>query len=238
MDIVGKDMRIVTWNCNGAFRKKEHKLISTLYPDLAIIQECEKPDLKFTSQFPHYLWVGDNNNKGLGIFSLMPIIKSEVHDSKSKYYLPFLLNDILILAFWTKNDTNSPQNRYIGQAFNVLRNYHDHLQSKCMIIGDLNWNVCWDSATQKNPVTGTLTEFNAILANFEIFSAYHFHENIKFGFEKKPTLFLYRKKERPYHVDYIYTSMDFLKNLKMLEIGKFDEWIQFSDHMPVYIDIE
>jgi len=48
--------------------------------------------------------------------------------------------------------------------------------------------------------------------------------------KKESTLFLYRKKERPYHVDYIYTSIDFLKNLKILEIGKFDEWIQFSDH--------
>jgi len=68
MDIFGKDMRIVTWNCNGAFRKKEHKLMSTLYPDLAIIQECEKPGLKFTSQFPYYLWVGNNNNKVLVFF--------------------------------------------------------------------------------------------------------------------------------------------------------------------------
>lgn len=230
-------MRIVTWNCNGAYRKKEDQLKSRLNPEITIIQECEKPGLKYNSQYPHHLWIGDNDNKGLGIFSLNPLVEIELRDNKSKYYLPFLYDDFLVIAFWTKNDINSPRNRYIGQAFNVINWYHDLLQLKCIIIGDLNWNVCWDHATQRNPVTGTLTELNSILSNFQITSAYHSYNNVDFGHEKNPTLFLHRKKERPYHVDYIYLSKDILNNLQKFEIGEFNDWIQYSDHMPVYADI-
>lgn len=65
-------MKIVSWNCNGAFRKKYHAL-EDFNADILIIQECENPT-DSTVQFKkwageNYLWVGNNKNKGLGIFS-------------------------------------------------------------------------------------------------------------------------------------------------------------------------
>jgi hypothetical protein len=44
----GKDhsalrLRIVTWNCQGAYGRKA-PLIEALHPDIAIIQECKCPD--------------------------------------------------------------------------------------------------------------------------------------------------------------------------------------------------
>ena len=64
--------KIITWNCNMAFRKKAG-LILSYQPDILVIPECEHPDkLKFMEGIPEptdILWFGTNVNKGLGIFS-------------------------------------------------------------------------------------------------------------------------------------------------------------------------
>ena len=63
-------MRLVTWNCNGAFRKKL-ELIDTLDADILVIQECEDPAQSipaYRSWAANYVWTGYGKNKGIGIF--------------------------------------------------------------------------------------------------------------------------------------------------------------------------
>ena len=65
-------MKIINWNCNGAFRKKFESLDS-MDADVLVIQECENPaeskDKKYKDWASNYLWIGDSKNKGLGIFA-------------------------------------------------------------------------------------------------------------------------------------------------------------------------
>jgi len=65
-------MRIVSWNCNGAFRKKLGAL-NALDVDVCIIQECEDParcaDPEYKAWASNFLWVGTNKNRGLGVFA-------------------------------------------------------------------------------------------------------------------------------------------------------------------------
>ncbi|RAK10302.1 hypothetical protein C8C77_10818 [Halanaerobium saccharolyticum] len=52
-----------------ALRKKKEYVLE-LDPDLLIVQECENPAKKGSWQeFSNYIWIGDNNNKGIGVFS-------------------------------------------------------------------------------------------------------------------------------------------------------------------------
>ena len=57
-------MRIVTWNCNGAFRKKYSRLkIDDKYPDILVIQECENPELSKDKKTLYYDASGDTIQK-------------------------------------------------------------------------------------------------------------------------------------------------------------------------------
>jgi exonuclease III len=62
-------MRIASWNCNGALRKKLDQLLK-LEADVYIIQECEDPsqcqDSRYKIWAENYLWIGKSKNKGLG----------------------------------------------------------------------------------------------------------------------------------------------------------------------------
>jgi exonuclease III len=65
-------MRIIEWNCQGAFRKKNNKILA-LQPDILIIPECEnEAKLEFGKLTPKptdFFWYGDSGHKGIGIFS-------------------------------------------------------------------------------------------------------------------------------------------------------------------------
>jgi exodeoxyribonuclease-3 len=61
-------MKIITWNCNMAFRNKA-ALILTHKPDILVVPECEHPEkLSFPPGTPKptdLLWFGKNQHKGL-----------------------------------------------------------------------------------------------------------------------------------------------------------------------------
>ncbi len=104
-------LRIVTWNCNGAFRKKFENILD-FNADIYIIQECENPSESGHKDYikwaGNYLWTGDTKNKGLGIF-VRPDLKLEklnwtnqFKNHTIKHFLPCKINnDFDLLAVWT-----------------------------------------------------------------------------------------------------------------------------------------
>jgi endonuclease/exonuclease/phosphatase family metal-dependent hydrolase len=78
-----------------------------------------------------------------------------------------------------------------------------------------------------------------LLGQCDVYSTYHsvpdaiFGTNVIFGNEKDPTLFFRKNKDTPYHIDYIFTSKQFIDNIESCSVGKYKDWIALSDHMPV-----
>jgi exodeoxyribonuclease III len=71
-----------------------------------------------------------------------------------------------------------------------------------------------------------------------IYSAYHQFYNQKQGAEEHPTLFMYRHRDKPYHIDYCFASTHFIEKLQSVEIGNYEQWIKLSDHMPVIVSFD
>lgn len=231
-----------------AFRKK-HKNVLSYRPDLLIVLECEHPDNFKDNFYSDAVWIGNNENKGLGVFSFNDI-KISMHKSyceEFKYILPVevTINNKKIMdliAIWAQNDVEDPKRRYIGNVWCALNYYKDLLEMPIIIAGDFNWNVIWDN--DKSSLYGTLTDVINLLKQNNIQSVYHsvpdvvFGTNTNFGYEKDPTLFLLKKKEKAYHIDYIFTSQSFVENLKSCIIGRYQDWIALSDHMPIFAEFK
>jgi exodeoxyribonuclease III len=69
----------------------------------------------------------------------------------------------------------------------------------------------------------------------KIYSVYHKFYKQKQGKEQHPTQYMYRHKGKPYHLDYCFASKDMVRYLKSVEVGDFDFWARYSDHVPVIV---
>lgn len=101
-----------------------------------------------------------------------------------------------------------------------------------IFIGDFNSNVIWDHNKYK---LGNHAGVVKLLEDKGICSTYHVHHKQTQGKEEHPTFYLYRHKNKPYHIDYCFASKDMLKKVNSVKIGDFDEWIKYSDHVPLIV---
>jgi exonuclease III len=233
----GSDLKIVSWNCNGALRNK-FECLAELGADVYIIQECEDPAAMrhpgYRQWAQNYVWIGDSASRGLGIFSpkdlrIEPLDWSNTYqDHQVKHFLPCSINnDITILAVWT-HQNNSPTFGYIGQFWKYLQT--NKLQLKdALIAGDFNSNALWDTWDRWWNHSDVVRE----LGEIGIESLYHSFTKEAQGKETQPTFFMHRKLARPYHIDYFFGGTAFLNHLINLEIGATDPWLKISDHLPI-----
>ncbi len=232
-------MKIITWNCNGALRKKFH-LIDDFEADVIIIQECENPELTggaYKEWAKNYLWTGSNKHKGLGVF-VKPHIsleKLDWSDDGLQLFLPCRIgNNFNLIAVWTKQ-TESRKFRYIGQFWKYLQLHKKIFKDEpSLICGDFNSNVCWDKKH------GLWSHGNVVreLDEINVQSIYHELTQEPQGKESQPTLFMQRKLEKPYHIDYAFASKTLFDIACPVEVGAPEIWLQHSDHMPLVFSLK
>ena len=223
-----------------AFRKKAD-LILAHKPDILVVPECEHPDkLQFqdhTLKPKDTLWFGTNRNKGLAIFSYskfrFKLLKT--HNPDLRMIIPIAVTggkyDFILYAVWA-NNPDDPDGQYVEQVWKAIQHYDNHLTNKkTILIGDFNSNTIWDRKRRE----GNHSNVVRFLEGKNIFSCYHlFHKQAQ-GKEIHPTLYMYRHRDKPYHIDYCFVSKDIANRMRSVDIGDFDFWSQHSDHVPVMV---
>ena len=226
-----------------AFRKKAG-IILKHKPDILIIQECEQPDkIKFGDTIPSpdsSLWFGNNQHKGLGIFSYngFRLKLRRTYNPLLKTIIPMAVAggpfDFTLYAIWAWNPSD-PDGRYVEQIWKALHHYDKHLTNKPVILaGDFNSNTIWDKKYRQ----GNHSHVVKRLEEKNIISTYHLHYKQEQGKEKHPTLYMYRHKDKPYHIDYCFVSAELIDKLQSVEVGRHKFWTQYSDHVPVIITFD
>ncbi len=236
-------MKLISWNCQGAFRKKYTKILG-LNPDILVIQECENAEkLRFGKLTPtpnDFFWYGENNSKGLGIFSYSDYKFELIREfnPKFRYIIPFKVTgkneSFLLFAVWAMDNKENHNARYIAQVWLALNYYSRLLQHNLILVGDFNSNKIWDDQVRLS----NHSEVVDMLRKINIFSLYHENRQLEHGLESEHTFYLYRNLEKRYHIDYCFASNDFLNSTYQIHLGTASDWLEHSDHVPLQIELE
>ena len=185
----------------------------------------------------NHIWIGDNKNKGLGIFAKIDIILEKLNWENQfnaldvKHFLPCLINnEFKIVGVWNHKN-NSSSFAYIGQFLKYLQVNKIHFDSKTLIVGDFNSNSIWDQNDRWWNHTDVVNE----LAEIKIESLYHLKMNQLQGKELEYNYFQHRHDSKKFHIDYVFGALNFINDYD-IKILDFIDWKEFSDHVPIILE--
>ncbi len=226
-----------------AFRKKAAAILAQK-PDILVVPECEKLEkLVFAEGTPEpgdMLWFGTNQHKGLGIFAYgkFKFKLLDTHNPALKMIIPIAVTggqyDFTLYAVWANNPAD-PDGQYVEQVWKAMKHYDNNLTgSKIVLAGDFNSNTIWDRRSRE----GNHSAVVKYLEGKGIVSSYHLYHKQLQGKEEHPTFHLYRHQNKPYHLDYCFVSTDLAEKILSVEIGDFEFWSQYSDHVPLIVSFD
>jgi exodeoxyribonuclease-3 len=229
-----------------AFHKKFEHLLE-LRPDIAIIPECANPDV-LTQKAPTFVpsaraWIGDNPNKGLGIFTfgsyrgaLAPIYRADF-----PYIAPVTISGpvfINLVAVWACHNKPHSFAARLGPLRRAIAAYGPFIRERpTLVAGDLNDNALWDRPAKINNHSANVTELEAL----GLRSAYHTARGVQQGDETEKTLYWRDRSEGGprYHIDYCFIPAEWTKLIDSVVVGGYDDWVgaKLSDHVPLIVEV-
>ncbi|MFK7771880.1 MAG: hypothetical protein AB8F94_07060 [Saprospiraceae bacterium] len=238
-------MRILSWNCNMAFRSKI-EITKQWNPDLLIIQECEslekfrKSNLDFDED--NFLWFGDNPNKGLAIISTNKNIQlktSSIEVENNRWFIPIeTSNNLKFVAVWSMNKRKNKVIDYIAPTYRTIEDNLDVFKNSDFIIGDFNNNKTFDKRHSKRYEKGTFVHILKLLNELNFASVYHTKKKEALGEESIPTLIWRKNFETVYHVDYCFLKKELFQKLDEFKIIDDKKLISSSDHYPILFSLK
>lgn len=236
-------MKIISWNCNGAFRNK-YKFIEEYQPDIVVAQESESPEFlnvhKKNISCDSHVWDGELDFKGVSVFTFHGYKASiaDFYKREFKYVLPVEIvnrdKKFLLMAVWTKF-VGKFKDSYVAQAYNAVCNYEKYFDNDTVIIGDFNSNSIWNNSLRRRVNHDTLVKR---LDDDKFISIYHQLQKEKQGSETVSTLYQNKKQGHGYHIDYAFLHRNMLADVNDFKIGNYNDWYMASDHMPLFLEIK
>ncbi len=125
--------------------------------------------------------------------------------------------------------TNSPSIRA------ALAHYAPFLtDAPSVVAGDFNSSSAWDKPNRLTNHALAVTD----LQECGLASAYHQSAGCPPGAELDPTLFQGRNISSGFHIDYCFAPESWLGAPGRVAVGRPEEWLPISDHMPLIVDLE
>ena len=182
------------------------------------------------------LWVGPNPNNGLAVvpgdgyevglgpmargapWSIVPLVMSR----------PVQMH---LLMVWTRQEHD-----YVRGLNRALSRYARFLlAAPSVVLGDFNANAIWDNARRPTDFSRVASR---LMDQFGLVSAYHARTGEAFGSESEATHYFWRRRTRPFHIDYCFVPLHWVGGLRSVTILDRPPWDTLSDHRPLVIDYD
>lgn len=232
------ELKIVSWNCNGKFRKKFKEIIEE-DADIYVIQECEDPAQSSDEEYrefagDNYFWIGHLHYKGLGIFAKEDVNIERMDDNgEFEHFLPVRVNDRFnLLGVWAMGrNKEKGLNAYVEMIHDYFDANENLFDENLIMCGDFNSSVEFND---HHPEKKNHTVLNEKLECKGLISVYHSKNKEKQGCEKAKTFYLTRHLNRSFHLDFVYAGEGVVREFDILDHYK---WINVSDHLPLVFKI-
>ena len=234
-------MRVISWNCKGAFHRKLG-CAAELRPDILVVPECEKlaalPQPIEGPAIRSYKWVGSNARKGLAVLSFGDYVL-DLHPSyrpEHEWIVPLSVSGpatFVLFAVWTV-PLGRQGGRYVRPLLEALETYRPLFgASETVWAGDFNSSFVFDTPRRAYK----FRDFVSRLADLGLRSVYHQHRGCDHGEEPEETFYLYHHQDKGYHIDYVFASVGFHSSRLDVSVGTHADWSKRSDHAPLVCDL-
>lgn len=227
-------MRIVSWNCYRGPCLDRAERLSPLGPDIAVIQECARPDAVRSGG--RVAWFGTNPRQGVGVVASRPykVTRGPVDETLDHTAFPAIVSGPVsfhLLAIWAL-----PKPSYVRAMLHALETYANFLRAKpSVVIGDFNCFAEWQG---KAPSKHHVELARRLRDELALVSAYHSAPAYNPSDAERPTYFFRWKENRPFHIDYCFVPAGWRSSIRSVGIRPFDEVHWQSDHRPVVVELD
>lgn len=243
-------MRVVTWNCRMAFRKKAARVL-VLKPDILVVPECEAPEIMqrepalpsaLRLDAAHCAWIGNNPRKGLAVFALgaWELTPSPCDLTAGPIWcLPLHVsgrNGIAfdLMAVWSFYESDR-RNRQGNPVVHGLEDFSRIFAADDLIVaGDFNSPIKFHSQLPSG-----FQRTDRELEARGLTNAYHAFTGESLGSASRKTFYLAFREHAAHHIDHVYVPRAWTVGMRV-ECGDYEPWVsqRVSDHVPLSVELD